>query len=405
MVIRLLTALVVGLVVGLERSYSGKTVGYRAFTAFALAGALSTIYGGPVLTPLTTAIFLTVPVALVVRSFRGKMYFGSTTAAALMMVFVLGQAVGRGEVILGIVGSTVGALLLYSRFFLHSLADRLSDGEVRGAIYFGTLAGVVYPALPDRFVDPLGLVNPKTVVLVIVLVSSIGFVNLVVMRFVAPERGLSVSGLLGGLVHSEATAGAIATQVRGREELLSGGVRGVLLANAAMLLRNLAVGVAIDYRLALYLAAPLIAEAVVLAALSLRNVGGSGGVGRELELESPFSLRPAFKFGAVFLALMVATGLARTLFGEGGVLGVAVLGGVAYAGAITASVATLSLGGQITAATASKAIISTSAVAILNKPIYIALTGNARLARRTAAPVLGASLALLVLLAIELQLS
>ncbi len=46
----------------------------------------------------------------------------------------------------------------------------------------GLLSFVIYPLLPDRFVDPWELVNPRQDRVIVVVIASLGFANYVMLR-------------------------------------------------------------------------------------------------------------------------------------------------------------------------------------------------------------------------------
>ena len=65
---------------------------------------------------------------------------------------------------------------------LHRFVGGLSSQELRGAIKFGILAFVVFPILPNTYIDPWQIINPRMIWLMVVLVSGMGFVNYAMMK-------------------------------------------------------------------------------------------------------------------------------------------------------------------------------------------------------------------------------
>ena len=59
---------------------------------------------------------------------------------------------------------------------------RTELAEIRSTILFGFITGVVYPLLPDRFIDPWKVLNPRSVWLSIVIVSGLSFANYLLLR-------------------------------------------------------------------------------------------------------------------------------------------------------------------------------------------------------------------------------
>jgi uncharacterized membrane protein (DUF4010 family) len=106
----------------------------------------------------------------------------TTTAAALLVTFALGILVGQGHVFTPTASAIVMTLLLALKPQFSRFAGGLTQEEVRGAVLLGLIGFVIYPVLPNRFVDPWNLVNPREAWLTVILIASIGFVNYVLLR-------------------------------------------------------------------------------------------------------------------------------------------------------------------------------------------------------------------------------
>jgi uncharacterized membrane protein (DUF4010 family) len=74
----------------------------------------------------------------------------------------------------------------------------LEPAEIRSAVLLGLLGLVVYPILPDRFIDKGELVNPRQAWITVIVIAGIGFVNYVPLK-VYGTRGVYVSGFYGRL--------------------------------------------------------------------------------------------------------------------------------------------------------------------------------------------------------------
>ena len=74
----------------------------------------------------------------------------------------------------------------------------MTQEEVRGAVLLGLIGFVIYPVLPNRFVDPWNLLNPREAWLTVMLIASIGFLNYVLLRLYS-ARGLYYTAVFGGV--------------------------------------------------------------------------------------------------------------------------------------------------------------------------------------------------------------
>jgi uncharacterized membrane protein (DUF4010 family) len=68
----------------------------------------------------------------------------------------------------------------------------------------GLIGFVIYPQLPNGFVDSWSLINPRESWITVIIIAATGFVNYLLPR-VYSDRGLLYTAVLGGLVNSTAT--------------------------------------------------------------------------------------------------------------------------------------------------------------------------------------------------------
>jgi hypothetical protein len=75
----------------------------------------------------------------------------------------------------------VTALLAWKTEFV-TFSSKLTVAEIRGTLLLGFITVVVYQLLPDRFIDPWKVLNPRSVWLSVVIVLGLSFVNYVLLR-------------------------------------------------------------------------------------------------------------------------------------------------------------------------------------------------------------------------------
>ena len=339
-------ALAIGLLIGFEREWSNKDAGIRTCALTALAGAMAALVStGLAIAGLAAVLVLITFVNL--RSLRADDRVEITTSAALVLVYVLGVLVGRGEFFTPVTAAIAATLLLAWKVELHRFAGALRPAEVRGAVWMGLIAFVIYPLLPDRTVDRWGLINPHTVWVAVIVVAAVGFANYVLMRLYS-SRGLYYGALLGGLVSSTATVLELGASLKrmvhalprleSAARLVAMSVTISLLASLAMFARNLILLALFAPQAVASAWAPMLAMAVVAAVLVFRRRQRTAPDGEALQLESPISLRYVFEFGALFLLIQIASTLGERAWGTGGTYVVAILGGIVNSASATAAV-------------------------------------------------------------------
>ena len=358
---KIAVALAVGMLVGFERESASKDVGIRTFGLTALLGALAVLispaYG---IAGMVGVIVLVA--ALNARSLAASQSLEITTSAALLVTYALGVLVGLGHSFTPVAAAILMTLLLAWKLELRKFAGGVTIDELRSAVLLGLIGLVIYPILPDRFVDRWQLVNLRQAWITVVVIAGIAFVNYVLLRLYG-SRGLYWTAVLGGLVNNRAAIAELMGVVAGSRI-----VAVMLLATLAMFVRNIAI-LALFAPQALFTATgPLLAMGVVsLLLLTGQKVDEPG---TELRLGSPISLRRVLAYGILFLAIQVIGTLAERLFGNLGFMTASGITGMASSASATAAAANLSASAKITPALAgTAAVIASMASALTNFPI------------------------------------
>ena len=343
----------VGMLIGLERTWAHKEAGVRSFAIATLLGTLSWLVS-PTLAYVQVGIVLVVLILVNVYAMRNEQPLEITTSLALAAANVLGIVIGMGNFFLAFTSALVVTALLAWKTELITFISKLTVAEIRSTILFGFITGVIYPLLPDRFIDPWQVLNPRSVWLTVVIVSGLSFANYVLLRQFG-TRGIRYSAILGGLVNSAATVALLGQEVRDDATAVAEAPTNVVLSDLAMILRNCALVVIFSFPQGIraststvIVLVPMMLAAGIVALFDL--LGGRRSkqkqshhleqeAPQQLEqeapqkrrLESPLELRSVLGFSMLFLSLTVISGLANRLFGTIGFLVIVVVGAVASA--------------------------------------------------------------------------
>src|SRR5271170_2425624 len=232
-------ALSVGLFVGLEREWAQKEVGVRTFSIVALFGTLTVFYDPHLMPAALGGTFLLV-LLLNVQSLLRDASLEMTTSASLLVTLILGGLIGQGHYFSVVASAILMTFLLAWKEGLSRFAGGLQPEEIRSAVLLGLLTFVIYPLLPDSFIDPMDLLNPRQSWLIVVVIAGLGFANYVMLRFYG-TRGTYYAAFLGGLVNSTAAATELSTLFRGAENSGSLAIAVIMVTSVAMFLRNLVI--------------------------------------------------------------------------------------------------------------------------------------------------------------------
>ena len=392
-VVRLTIAGALGLFLGLEREWSEKSAGVRTFSLLTLSGATTTLLAERVaatgaLVAVGGLLVLLMGGLLAVRELQSDSADASlslTTSVSMFVAYGIGALVAGGLVIEGVTVAVISSALLVLKRELHSFAGDLDRAELRSSTEFAVLAFVIYPILPAEEVDLFGVGFPPRVAwLMVVTVAGIGIANYALVRTYG-GRGVAITGFFGGLASSTAVVGSMLDHVRQRDSVTEYAVAAVLLADAAMAARNL--GIVLFFTLTSGVPV-LVAAAAPLGALVLASVGAAAltadwDTSLEVELESPFSMRNALTFGAVFAVILVGSAFAQARFGTAGLFVSAAISGLVSSAGATTSATLLYIGGGVAGGPAVIAVLLASASSIAVKA-GLTLSGPRRFARSVA---------------------
>jgi uncharacterized membrane protein (DUF4010 family) len=391
-VVRIALATALGMFLGLEREWSQKSAGIRTYALISLLAAVFYLLDQSPLLIVGGVLVIAQGVLLAVQGLledEEDAGLSLTTSVSMLVAYGVGGLVAAGQTLEGVTVAVLSSLLLVLKRELHSFAWGLSREELRSATEFAILAFVVFPLLPARETVRLGQLSlqlePRVVWLMVVTVAGIGIVNYAVVSTYG-GRGIVVTGFFGGLASSTAVVGAMLDRVTRRPELASYAVAAIMLADAAMALRNLVIAVAFTVGAGGTVLVGAVVPLGVVIVGSLLIAAGTADYGEsfELELESPFSMRNALVFGAVFLVIVLAGGFAEAGFGATGLYLTAALGGLVSSASATTSAVVLYRDGAIAEGTAIVTILVATASSIAVKAALTATAANREFARRVA---------------------
>ncbi|MCL7415309.1 MAG: MgtC/SapB family protein, partial [ANME-2 cluster archaeon] len=382
-------ATLIGILIGIERERKsdGKDIfaGARTYTITSISGMLGTyiaINQGMNEILYLTMVFFVVIAAMTVY-IKNVVYrqVGTTGGITIYFVFLMGVMVAFDYYLFAIMGAVAVTFLLVEKQTLKDFATQLNQDEVTNAVQFLIIVFILFPITPNTTV--LEVLNPRYILGIVVIVASISFISFLLMKKTGTERGIPLSGFIGGLVNSEATTGSLASLSKKKDELLDASFRGIVLSNATMLMRNLVIAFIVDPTglVLLLMLPPQLVIIAVNIGMVVKSNHSHPGSSESLNIESPFALKPAFKFAFGFTFLILVSHYLNLWFGSAGVFVVA-LGGLVSSAAVTASVGALAFGGSISPTTAALVAVLASVISTSNKILLVRLSGSDELGQK-----------------------
>src|ERR1043166_1261527 len=325
-------ALLIGALVGIEREKRGSAEaeasigGLRTFILLALLGAISGWLATALHMPAFPVAMLAIVGAAVLAGYvlAARVHpdsLGITTESAALAVCLLGAMTTLGYRELAVALSIVTAAVLAYKQPLHGLVAKIDWDDIFAGLRLLIATFIVLPLLPSRAVDPWGALNPYSLWLLVLLISTLSLVGYAGSRWLGAERGIVLTGVTGGLVSSTAVTLSFArqSQTDSRTATAHTLASGVLLAWCIMFGRVIAEVLVVNRALVASVLIPFAtmgaAAAIAAWILFRRGAGGDSTVKTEaVPLRNPFSLTEASKFAAFFAIVLLVVKLVQIRF-------------------------------------------------------------------------------------------
>jgi len=309
----LAVAVLAGAAIGLERQWSGHASGERArfggIRTFTLLGTLAGLGGWmstgdlrPIAIVLVASACGLIAVGYVAAS---RHDIDATTEVAALVVLAAGTLAGAGHLALASAVAAGTMLLLLEKPRLHALVARVDDASLRASARFAAMACIILPLLPSGRYGPLGAIRPRELWALVLFFSGLSFAAWLARRLIGPERGIIVTGVLGGLISSTSVTlnFARSSQADDAPRLALG--LGAVAACTLMLARVAVACAVLNPSLALLLPrylGPAFVGGVVVILLAIRSAHPSEPA--EVGPDSPLQLKAALQMTALFQAVL-----------------------------------------------------------------------------------------------------
>jgi uncharacterized membrane protein (DUF4010 family) len=381
----LIAAILGGAAVGVERQRSGHATGpdarlggIRTFTLLGTSAGIGGLliksgYATPALMLIGSA--LAIVIAGYVRASARDI--DATTEVAAVVVVGAGVVAGMGHVQLSAALTTLTVLLLAEKPRLHGLVARLDEPIMLAAARFAVMSAVILPLLPAGPFGPGPGFRPRDLWILVLLFSGLSFIGFVTQR-ASGTSGYPLTGLLGGLVSSTSVSLTFARLSAVHPEHAAALATGAVAASTVLFIRIAVVVAILNRTLLPELAACLLFPGLAaLAALGLAWRSLRDREGQPTPLRNPLQLRDALAMALLFQAVLFVVYYMKAWIGDGGLMASGFVLGLTDMDALTMSM-TRSVGADVSAAVASRAIATGIVANSLMKAGIALVIGNAR---------------------------
>ena len=391
------TALGMGILVGAirERHSTGPLAGLRTHAIVALLGVVTFGLG---LGPYIAALAAVGALAVVGYVRNAPTDLGLTGETALLLNMALaGLAVRDPQLAAGL--GVVAAMLLQAKAQLQNISRNIvTEQELKDALLILAALLVVMPLLPHHAVDPWGVLDPRTVWMIVVLVMAMGMLGHVAMRMAGVRWWLAVTGFFSGFASSTAATASFGQRVKTEPRLMMAASSAAILSNLASLLLLLAVVWAAAPGLMQALAWPMAAAVGVLvlnAAFGLRAAARAQQWVEEPTAKA-FKLAHAFLVAAVIAGFSVLAAWLRSTFGDTVAIAAAMLAALTELQAAAVGIAQMGTSGSMSPVYAQWGVLCVLASSAVSKSVLAFVSGGRRYGMRVAVALASMEAAALV---------
>jgi len=292
-------------------------------------------------------------------------------------------------------------LVLHSKGRIRQFTNRLETGEVITLSKFLAILVVILPLIPPTPPDS-GLagrifailpVTPRQIWMAVVVTTFISYLGYVFQTYLYPNKGMLITGLVGGLYSSTMTTLVLAKRTRNLDGQAQEAAVAILLSTPTMYLRMLFLVVAFRPSVGLKLLGPFAVLSLLVGGYAWWVHGGRTPREPQAEPEvavkdrNPLELNAAFLFALMFVSVAFITKYVLLYFHSAGLRLLSFVVGASDIVPFVVSVLQGNLGlgeGQIL-----HAVLIATASNNLMKAAYVYTFGNRRTARLTAGGMAG----------------
>ena len=348
----LLVATGIGFIIGLEREFSDSSdgnyfAGIRTFPLVAILGSsLSYLSSGANNLLLPAAVIGFIFFAAIVYFIRaGKGQTSLTNEVALILTLILGIFSGLHYFREALGAAVVCTIILSLKGQFRTIISKLTQEEIYAFLKFWILAFLLLPFLPDENFGPGKIINPRDIGWIVVIVSSLGLIGYLLIKFVGAKRGILLTAFFGGMFSSTAVAWVFSTRSKITPELSKSYSAGIILASSIMFIRVSIISAIFNTTVFIQLLIPCLLMAVsgFVASYILARKSKTQSSTDEIELGNPLNLLNAFGFAALYIAITFAVFYGNQYFGNAGLFVSGIISGLTDVDAINISMSKFAL--------------------------------------------------------------
>jgi len=361
--------------------------GLRTFVLWSVLGYTAAYLSSLQHTPVFIATLALVGAHILLKGFGARKYsaIGLTTSAAAFITLFIGALVYWDRLLFAVMLAALTMIVLGIKQFSHAWTRRFTPEDIRSTLQFAAVSGVILPLVPNHGYGPYQALNPYSLWWMVVLISGLGFVGYILMRWLGTQAGVALTGLIGGLASSTATTLAFSRESKTYPLLYRSFALAIVMASTIMLARVLIILVFIfpQFLSVLWLPFAIMALPGVAYTLILHFFFIGKHVEMDLpHLKNPLDLAIAIKFGCIYGVISVLVKIFTHTDLTSGLLALSFVSGLTDMDAIALSITNNLKDGSIGMNIATRAVIIAALANTILKGTLVLVLGSHKLKKQ-----------------------
>jgi len=310
----------------------------RTFTLIGILGYVLYVIGSGSLTPFLCgggALTLLLAITYAHKLFV-KQRTGITSIMIALITYCIAPIMFKTSIIIAILVVVSVLVLTEMKDKFIEFTKKMNDEEFINLAKFLIIAGVVLPILPNNeLVEGSGL-TPYTIWLATVVISGISYISYLVKKYLFPDGGVIITGILGGIYSSTATCIILAKKAKDHTGDLKEYVAAIFCAISMMYFKIFILLGIFNADLTMqywYMFVIMILVSGIVAFFFYRQKPKAAENGEKAKIEdedekNPLEFKVAILFAILFIAFTLVTNYALVYFGDSGLRILSIIVGV-----------------------------------------------------------------------------
>lgn len=310
----------------------------RTFTLIGILGYVLYVIGSGSLTPfLCGGATLSLLLAIM---YAHKLFIrqrtGITSIVIALITYCIAPIMFKTSMIIAILVVVSVLVLAEMKDKFIEFTKKMNDEEFINLAKFLIIAGVVLPILPNNELVAGSGLTPYTIWLATVVISGISYVSYLVKKYLFPDGGVIITGILGGIYSSTATCIILAKKAKDHSGDLKEYVAAIFCAISMMYFKIFILLGIFNADLTMqywYMFVIMIIVSGIVAFFFYRQKPKAVENGEKTKIEdeeekNPLEFKVAILFAILFIAFTLVTNYALMYFGDSGLRILSIIVGV-----------------------------------------------------------------------------